>query len=142
MSSTAESYVMTKLKAAGFYPMKERSGKIEDRLRNTYAAFVRVDEVKLSELVLNGVPDSRADVSVTVRALGKVCGFRDSKDLEDKTDAAASKMFFDSDILIKEISCQKISADLVLGRLEREIKITLSYGVHEGTVILKGDEGA
>ena len=99
-----------------------------------FPAFLRVKKAALGELTADGYGSRccRAEVTVAVRALGGSAGFYDAELLAEKTDRAASAIFFGSAVIIKSLACGEIKRNMVLGRLEQPIEVTLVTTVNRG----------
>lgn len=91
------------------------------------AAFLRVKKTELSELTADsyGTPCCRAEITFAIRALGAAAGFYDAELLAERTDEAISNFFFDSEMIVKSITCGDIKNNALLGRLEQPLEITV-----------------
>lgn len=134
ISAAALDAVMETLSDVGFSPFIEYEGEIRTApsLAAPYPAAVSVRKVTLGEYVAGSAPKCCAEVTVQVRAFGAKRGFFDAEKLSELTESAAGEMYFSSSAIVKGITCGSVGRSMTLGRLERELEITLLLPIEEG----------
>lgn len=130
ISTDAVSFIGQCLTAAGFTPKTEYVGDIRDRplgAETYFPAFMRVVKEELDEFKGGSASECRAEVTVNVRLLGDKKGFADAETLAQMCEQAIGRAYMTGQMIVKKAVLGEFRRNMQLGRLEREMSVTLSY---------------
>ena len=130
ISSNALTFVSGCLTAAGFTSKTEYIGEINEKPIGSggyYPAFMRVSKIALDQFKGGSASECRAEVTVKVRLIGAKKGFADAETLDAMCENVAGRGYMTSQTIVKRAELGELKRNMQLGRLERELEITVSY---------------